>query len=355
MNIKNRLLGDRTGLQVSRLALGTGRIGLGGTTVDETVARETIAAYLNAGGNLIDTSSRYLGGRAETLVGEFIAGRRDEIVVISKYGRTPLARPAVSAAGQHRKALRAEVEASLKRLNTDHIDVLLAHTDDGVTPIEDLMYGIEGLVREGKVLYFGLSSFPAWRAATAATIADLRGWAPLVALEMHYNLLERAPEREHSPFAAARGLAMLAAAPLSGGLLVGTMKLRYDITGDMASQHRVILEGGPQSPEGMIVRDDQSQDIVESVGTIARAAGTSSVAVSIAWLLSKGAIPVMGPRRPDQLKQNLDGQDLVLTPEQLTTLDAVSARAQGFPYEMLDVDRAELGLDLADRRVGSTL
>jgi len=297
MSIGMRLFGERTGLQVSRLALGTGRLGLEGKTVDEDVARQTISTYLNEGGNLIDTSSRYLGGRAESLVGEVISGRRDEVVVISKFGRTPLAKPAAAAWGQHRKALRSEVEGSLRRLGTDHIDVLLAHTDDGVTPIDELMYSIDNLVREGKILYFGLSSFPAWRSATAASIAELRGWAPLVALEMHYNLLERSPEREHAPFARARGLAMIAASPLSGGLLAGDTPLRYEVTNEMASMHRVILEGGPQSPEGLIVRDDQSQQIVDTVNRIAKKRGQAPLPCLLhgcwPWARFRQSVPVV--------------------------------------------------------------
>jgi aryl-alcohol dehydrogenase-like predicted oxidoreductase len=165
--MRMKLLGERTGVQVSPLALGTGRLGLGpGGDVNLGQARDAIAAYLDAGGNLVDTSTRYLGGRAEELLGELMRGsRREEIVVSSKFGRTAVARPAAAAAGQHRKALRQEVEGSLRRLGTDYIDVYFAHTDDGVTPMDELMAGLDDLVSAGKILWVGLSSFPAWRAA----------------------------------------------------------------------------------------------------------------------------------------------------------------------------------------------
>ncbi|WAP58171.1 aldo/keto reductase [Streptomyces sp. S465] len=344
-----------TGIQVSELALGTGRLGTRSGAWDRAAARDTAAAFVNAGGTLFDTSSRYLGGEGETLVGEVMVGRREEFVVVSKYGRTPLGKPAIAAAGQHRKALRAEVEGSLRRLGTDYIDVLLAHTDDGVTPVEDLMHAFDSLVRSGKVLHVGFSSFPAWRAAGAAAVAEHRGWARPAVLEMHYNLLERAPEREHLPLARARGMAMLAASPLSGGLLSGDLPISYEITEEMNAQHRVMLVGGPQSPEGMVIHDRQAQAVVETVAAIAAEIGTSTVTVAVAWVRATGAIPVLGARDTGELAANLAGAELDLSDEHLARLGEVSLRPKGFPYDMLVHDAVELGLDVTDPQVGATL
>lgn len=354
--MRMKLLGERTGVQVSPLALGTGRLGLGpGGDVNLAQARDAIAAYLDAGGNLVDTSTRYLGGRAEELLGELMRGsRREEIVVSSKFGRTAVARPAAAAAGQHRKALRQEVEGSLRRLGTDYIDVYFAHTDDGVTPMDELMAGLDDLVSAGKILWVGLSSFPAWRAATGATIADVRGWAPLIALQLNYNLLERTSEREHFPLAHARGLGLMAWSPLAGGLLTGSMPIFYDAGAD-TGKFEIAAEAGPQSPEGMVTKDSQTQQIVDTVVSIAKEAGTHPVTVAIAWVLAHGAFPVIGPRSRDELGANLDALEFELGSEQLARLDKVSARPQGFPYEMLVHDRDELGLDVHDPRLGAVV
>ena len=163
--MKYHLLGQRTGLHVSALALGTGRL-------DVTEAPRIFAAYAEAGGNFLDTSSAYLGGKAEELVGDFLATTdRERFVISSKYCQTPFAAPGRSTVGNHRKAMRAEVEGSLRRLRTDRIDLYFAHFDDGQTPIDEIMRGLDDLVREGKIVFAGLSNFPAWRCATGRGFA----------------------------------------------------------------------------------------------------------------------------------------------------------------------------------------
>jgi aryl-alcohol dehydrogenase-like predicted oxidoreductase len=209
---ENRLLGKCTGLLVSEVALGTGRLGL---TVDKEVDSQageaTIAAFVEAGDNFIDTSSAYLGGRAEEMIGKALTGAaRDAVVISSKFGRTSLKCPAVASIGSHRKALQAEVEGSLERLNTDRIDLLFAHFDDGVTPIEEMMHAFENLVRSGKILYVGLSNFATWRIASACAISDSGGWTGRAVLQIQYSLLERTADREHEPLAVARGLGVMA-------------------------------------------------------------------------------------------------------------------------------------------------
>lgn len=269
--MRHHLLGSRTGLRVSEVALGTGRLGSTPSgEVDVATAKATIAAFIEAGGNLIDTSSAYQGGRAEEAIGAALPGAaRDAVVISSKFGRTPSREPAVAATGSHRKALQTDVEGSLRRLGTDRIDLLFAHFDDGVTPIEELMRGFDDLVRAGKVLYVGLSNFPAWRAASAAAVADLRGWAPLVVLQLQYNLLERAVDREHLPFAEARGLGLMAWSPLAGGLLAGRKPLSHDA-------------GGQLSSEGSVVKDEQAQRIVDAVTAVAAEVGAEPASVAVA-------------------------------------------------------------------------
>ena len=334
--MRYRLLGERTGLRVSEVALGTGRLGAtSGDKVDSNAAKATIAAFVDAGGNVIDTSSAYLGGKAEEMVGAALSGAaRDAVVISSKFGRTPSREPAVASTGSHRKALQAEVEGSLRRLGTDRIDILFAHFDDGVTPIDELVRGFDDLVRAGKVLYVGLSNFPAWRIASAAALAEVRGWMPLAVLQLQYNLLERAIEREHLPLAKARGLGVFAWSPLAGGLLGGRKPLSFDA-------------GGALSSEGSVIKDAQAQQIVDAVVRIAAEIGAEPASVAVAWVVSKGLLPVIGPRSVDQLSDNLRALDVQLSQSQLDQLDKASARPAGYPYELLRGQREQLAIDQA--------
>ncbi len=219
--MKHTLLGERTGLRVSPVALGTGRLGRDAEgNADPEEARRVIERFAAEGGNFFDTSSAYHLGAAEEWIGRFLRDvDRDAFVIASKYGRTASATPHATAVGSHRKALVAEVEGSLRRLGTDRIDLYFAHFDDGVTPIEEIMRGFDDLVRAGKIVHVGLSNFSAWRAASAAMLADGRGWSPLVALQLEYNLLQRDSDREHLPFARARGLGVMVYSPLAAGRL----------------------------------------------------------------------------------------------------------------------------------------
>ena len=316
--------------------MGTGRLGAtSGGEVDSNVAKATIAAFVEVGGNLIDTSSAYLGGKAEEMVGAALSGAaRDAVVISSKFGRTPKREPTIASSGSHRKALQAEVEGSLRRLGTDRIDILFAHFDDGVTPIDELMRGFDDLVRAGKVLYVGLSNFPAWRIASAAALADARGWTPLAVLQLQYNLLERAIEREHLPLARAHGLGVFAWSPLAGGLLGGRKPLSFDA-------------GGALSSEGSVIKDAQAQQIVDAVVRMAAEIGTEPASVAVAWVASKGLLPVIGPRSVDQLSDNLRALDVQLSQPQLDQLDKASARPVGYPYELLQGQREQLAIDKA--------
>ena len=302
-----RLLGSRTGLQVSELALGTGRLGTSaGGGVDRAAARKTLDVFAEAGGNFIDTSSAYLSGLAEEIVGEFLADAgRDRFVVSSKYGRTALALPARTEVGSHRKALIAEVEKSLKRLRTDCIDVYFPHFDDGVTPIEEIMRGLDDLARAGKILHIGLSNFPAWRIAEAVTLADLRGWTPVAALQLQYNLLERAIEREHLPLAKAHGLGLMAWSPLAGG--------------------RLTRKNAGTAIEPIVL-------VLEACAAELEVAAPS---VALAWLLARNTIPVIGPRSPEQLVANLKGGSVRLDQSQMARLDSATALEFGYPYDLL--------------------
>lgn len=200
--MRYRIFGERTGLKVSEIVLGAGMFGTAfGYGAPQDEVRRLLQGYVEAGGNFIDTADNYQLGESERLIGEFIAQRRDDFVIASKFSRGATRAPALAALGNNRKAMVQSVEDSLKRLKTDRIDVYFVHMDDGVTPVDEIARGLDDLVRAGKIIYGGLSNFPAWRVATAANTADLRGWAPIAAIQIEYNLLERTPERELLPMA----------------------------------------------------------------------------------------------------------------------------------------------------------
>ena len=230
--MRYKVFGERTGLKVSEFALGTGLLGNAygyGTEPDEI--QKILEGYAEAGGNLFDLSDAYQRGDSERLIGKFVGDHRNDFVLVSKYSRSAQTNPSLGVLGNSRKVMVQALEESLRRLKTDHIDIYMAHFDDGVTPMEEIVRGFDDLARTGKIVYGGLSNFPAWRVATAATLADLRGWLPIAAIEVDYSLLQRTTERELLPMAAAMGLGVLGYSPLAGGLL--TAKYRNGEKGRM--------------------------------------------------------------------------------------------------------------------------
>src|SRR5215472_7601907 len=218
--MRYRLLGS-SGLRVSEAALGTMTFGDDwgwGAAKDES--RKVYDAFREVGGNFIDTANVYTNGTSESFLGEFMQGHRQSVVLATKYSNSlPGADP--NAAGNQRKNMAQAVEASLKRLQTDYIDLYWVHIWDQLTPVEEVMRGLDDLVRQGKILYAGISDAPAWWIAQANTLASLRGWSPFVGLQIEYSLVERTVERELIPMAKALRLGVTAWSPLSGGILTG--------------------------------------------------------------------------------------------------------------------------------------
>src|SRR5277367_4239912 len=218
--MRYKLLGN-SGLRVSEVCLGTMTFGEDwgwGSPPEES--RNVYDTFLEAGGNFIDTANVYTNGTSEKLLGDFMQGHRERIVLATKYtNAAPGTDP--NAAGNQRKSMVQAVEASLKRLKTDYIDLYWLHIWDQITPIEEVMRAFDDLVRQGKILYAGVSDMPAWLVAKANTLADLRGWTPFVGLQIEYSLIERTPERELLPMAASLGLGVTASSPLAGGVLTG--------------------------------------------------------------------------------------------------------------------------------------
>ncbi len=319
-----RLLG-RSGLRVSPLCLGTMTFGADwGWGADEAAARRQFDLYVDAGGNFLDTANIYTNGSSETLLGKFAAGRRDRLVIASKYTLNPFPGDP-NGGGNHRKNLMQSVEASLKRLGTDYLDLLYLHIWDGSTPVDEVMRGFDDLVRAGKIVYAGISDTPAWQVARMQTLAELRGWAPLVALQIEYSLAQRTVERELLPMADALALSVLAWSPLAMGILTGKYT-RADLQrarGAVAYSHDML--------------DERSIGIGEVVKAIAAESGHSPAQVALAWLLQRpGApIPIVGARTPEQLQDNLGALDVRLDEARLRQLDAASAVAMGFPHDFM--------------------
>jgi aryl-alcohol dehydrogenase-like predicted oxidoreductase len=314
----------QTGLRVSGLALGTGNFGKGwGHGSERGEALEIYRSYREAGGNFIDTADQYQFGQSEAMLGEFIASERDDIVLATKYSLGDHLNPGLHRSGNSRKVMRGAVEASLRRLKTDHIDLLWVHMPDSVTPVDEIMRGMDDLVRAGKVLYVGLSDFPAWRVATAATLAELRGWAPVAAVQLEYSLVERTAERELLPMAAAFNLGVVGWSPLGGGLLTGKYR-----RGEIGRAQKL----------GVVIHsesDVRKTAVVDAVLSIAEETKLTPGQISIAWAQAKGIVPILGPRTPAQLADNLAAAAVQLSQDHIRQLDAVSAIPMGFPHEVV--------------------
>jgi aryl-alcohol dehydrogenase-like predicted oxidoreductase len=325
-----RLLGH-SGLRVSEMSLGTMTFGEDwgwGSAKDE--ARKIFDAYREAGGNFIDTANLYTNGASERMVGEFLEGHRQEIVLATKYSNAAPGNDA-NAAGNHRKNMMQAVEASLKRLRTDYIDLYWLHIWDQLTPVEEVMRSFDDLVRQGKVLYAGVSDAPAWWVAQANTLAVLRGWTPFAGLQIEYHLIERTVERELIPMAKALGLGVVAWSPLAGGILTG----KYH-TGQSAGEGRYSSEMMQQ----FLPEKSRQDRVVAALRMVAEEAGRSLAQVALAWLRHRDVpvIPIVGARKLSQFQDNLGSLSLSLTPEQLTALDKASEIDLGFPYGLYGRD-----------------
>ncbi len=328
--MRYKLLG-RSGLRVSELCLGTMTFGEEwGWGADRDTSRQLVERFAAAGGNFIDTANRYTEGTSERTVGELVRAERDYWVVATKY--TLSANPQdPNAAGNQRKNMVQALEASLKRLGTDYVDLYWVHAwDGGHTPVQEVMRGLDDLVRAGKVLYVGISDAPAWWVAQANTLADLRGWTPFVGLQIQYSLIERTPERDLLPMAEALGLAVTPWGPLAGGVLTG----KYNPgTKDAARGARYTI-----NEFGSPYLNDRSFRIADVVGEVAAEAGRTRAQVALSWIRQQPGptlVPILGARTVSQLEDNLACLEAPLSAEHLRRLDEASAIDLGFPHDFL--------------------
>ena len=333
-----RTLG-RSGLVVSPLGLGTMTFGTARWGSDDASSRAVFDAYVEAGGNFIDTADVYAGGASETMLGGFIADRslRDRLVVATKSGFAAGRGP--HAGGNGAKHVHEALEASLRRLRTDYIDLYWLHVWDGVTPAEELLETMAALVRAGRIRYWGVSNTPAWYIAKLATLAAVRGLPGPIAMQFFYSLVNRDVEDEHIPLAAEFGIGMVPWSPLAFGLLTG----KYDratveaaeprgaglpkdaaAAGEVRAPDDKRLDGA--NPFGDSLFTPRNWDIVAALRRVSDDMGQSPARVALAWLVGRPGIAstLIGVSRVSQVADNIAALDLVLSVEHRAMLDKVS-------------------------------
>jgi aryl-alcohol dehydrogenase-like predicted oxidoreductase len=322
--MKYRLLGN-SGLRVSEAALGTMTFGEEwgwGAAKDD--ALKVYDTYREAGGNFIDTANVYTNGSSERFVGDFIKDHRQSIVLATKYSNAmPGNDP--NAAGNQRKSMIQAVDASLSRLLTDYIDLYWVHIWDQITPVEEVMRGLDDLVRQGKILYAGISDAPAWWIAQANTLAELRGWPRFVGLQIEYSLIQRTVERELVPMAKALDLGVLAWSPLANGVLTGKYHSKDNAEAGRMSR---------QEMQEFLPGQERTQRVIAALKSVTEQTGRSMAQVALAWLRHRPVpvIPILGARKVSQLQDNLASLELSLSAEQVKALDEASSIEIGFPY-----------------------
>ena len=327
--MRYRLLGP-TGLRVSEICLGTMSFGESwGFGADEATSHRVLDAYAEAGGNFLDTANKYHGGETETIVGAWLQGRRDRMVVATKY-TLAMDHSDPNTGGNHRKNLARSVEASLQRLRTDYIDLLWVHAWDEWTPWEETMRALDDVVRAGKVLYVGVSDTPAWVVSAANVTAELRGWSAFCGLQIEYSLIERTPERDLLPMAEHFGLSVVGWAPLGGGVLTG----KYTRGAGPADSLRA------KGNEGRGRTSERKLQIARTVDAIADELGATSAQVATAWVHAQGYryIPIVGARKVEQIRDTLGCLDVQIDERHLARLDESSRVSLGFPHDFLRSD-----------------
>jgi len=331
-----RLLGD-SGLRVSPLCLGTMTFGIDwGWGADEDESRRIFDAYVQRGGNFIDTADLYTNGTSEKFVGKFAHDfGRDRLVLATKYtNNSPdLAQGDPNAAGNHRKHMMTAVEASLKRMQTDYIDLYWLHIWDFTTPTDELMRGFDDLVRQGKVLYIAISDTPAWKIAELNTYARHHAMTRFIATQVEYSLAVRDAEREILPMCREMGLGMLPWSPLAGGVLTG----KY--TDEDLKREQELLASGKVDPfdseQRILGLTAQKIATGQTVKRIADDLGRSAAQVALNWLLGRDGVTslILGARKLSQLEDNLACLDFSLSDAHRRELDEVSRITYGFPHD----------------------
>lgn len=325
--------GRNNGLRVSALSLGAANFGeRWGYGADAATARRILDRYAGAGGTFIDTAASYQLGESEENLGRMLDGVRDHFTIATKFSIGGPEGGGVLETGAGRRAMARAVEGSLRRLRTDYIDLLWVHFPDFVTPLEETVRGLDDLARAGKILYAGLSNYPAWQSSRAATLAELRGYIPVAGIQLEYSLVERSADREHLPMAEALGIGAALWSPLGGGLLTGKYR-DSNARGRLTDWNRLVhTEDGAQKTA-----------IVDTLLSVSDEIGAPAAQVAVAWLLERakrsttGVVPVIGPRSVAQLDDYLAALDVDLGAA-YERLDKVSRIDPGQPFGKLQAE-----------------
>ncbi|GII55446.1 aldo/keto reductase [Planotetraspora thailandica] len=354
MTMNDYYLLGRSGLRVSRLALGTMNFGTSGFHAaygkTEAEAEPIFRRYLEAGGNFVDTADFYTAGESEHILGRLIAsaGVRDRLVLTSKFTNS-IDPSDPNASGNGRKHMIRALEASLRRLDTDYLDLYLLHTWDRITPVEEVVRTFDDLVRAGKIRYAGLSDVPAWYAARAQSFAEAHALTPMINLQLPYSLIARGIEPEFVPMAQSLGLGLTAWSPIGGGLLTG----KYRRTeGGLSGAGRLGI-GENQRPIG-----DRDWQVIETLESVAADLGRSMAQVAINWVATQPAVGsvIIGASSTEQLDGNLASLDFEIPQEARRRLDEAGAPPAASPYAMFTPEYQSWivspGLGIGDKPAG---
>lgn len=320
-----------SGLKVSRLALGTMTFGTEwGWGADRATARALFDTYVEAGGNFFDTADAYTEGTSETWLGQFVAekGLRDRAVISTKFSMN-LEGPDPNTGGNGRKNIMRALDASLKRLGTDYVDLYILHCWDRLTPPEEVMRTLDDLVRAGKVRHVGLSDVPAWYASRAQAVAEFRGYEPVSTLQLEYSLVERNIEHEFVPFGTHHGAGIMVWSPLGSGLLSG--KYRGGDANKVSGRLETVR--GTTNP-GFQKFNGRNWAIVAELEKVSAELGRSMAQVALNWVTTQPGVAstIIGATRVEQLQDNLGALDFEIPTELRAKLDRVSLPATPFPY-----------------------
>ncbi len=329
MSLNHYVTLGNSGLRVSPLCLGTMTFGLDwGWGSSEEESFSILKHFIDQGGNFIDTANLYTKGHSESIIGDFITRkgfRRDQLVIATKFFGS-LYQGDPNAGGASRKSMMAALDASLRRLKTDYVDLYWMHCWDQFTPIEETMRALDDVVRSGKVRYIGFSDTPAWKTAQAQMIANFKGWTPLIALQIEYSMLERTVEGELMPMALELGLGVTPWSPLKGGVLTGkfTRETRGKVEpgrGEWVSTHL----------------SEENYQIVDELIAVSKELNTTPARVALAWVQSRPGVvsSIIGARTMSQLEDNLGALKVRLTSTQIDRLDLISKPKLNFPADFI--------------------
>jgi aryl-alcohol dehydrogenase-like predicted oxidoreductase len=322
----------RSGLRISRLALGTMTFGQMGWGCDREVAGALFDQYLEAGGNFVDTADRYADGAAEEIIGEFVAERRirDYIVLATKFSLGSV-QGNPNSGGNGRKSMMRALEGSLRRLGTDYVDLYYLHAWDAFTPVDEVVGALDDLVSEGKVRYVAFSDVPGWYAARGHTLAELRGQALPIALQLEYSLAERGIEYELTAAAQELGMGIVAWGPLANGLLSGKYAPADEVSAMADGRLKI---AAPFTPPELDKLTERNWGTVSVLQEVAEALGRPPAQVAINWVASRPAVAavLLGATRPEQLEVTLQSLDFTLPDELRDRLDEVSRPSNEKPY-----------------------